>query len=92
MNEEIQFYRSMDGDHYFTFRLVQQPTHLDIYAIYHPGLNGQDPSPHKTHLFPDGRVCIVAGREPRDVPSALELAKAWAEYFIEYRRTGVEQH
>jgi len=92
MNESIQIYRSHDGGHYFSFRVVQRVEHFDIFVLSHPGFNGQDTSPHKTHLFSDGRICIAAGAEPRDLPRALELAKNWAEYVIEYRRTGIAQH
>jgi hypothetical protein len=34
----------------------------------------------------------VAGRGPRDQARAEELAKQWAEYFLEYRRTGIVQN
>lgn len=92
MDDQIQHYRSVNGQYYFTFVLKDGGGYINIYAIHHPGYNGQDSSAHKTHLFADGRVCIAAGREPRSIPAALELAKTWAEYFLEYRQTGVEQH
>jgi hypothetical protein len=88
----VKDYRSEDGNHYFTFHFVQQPGYVDIYCLKHPSLNGQDPDPHKTHLFSSGKLCFVAGHEPTTQERAEELAKQWAEYFVEYRQTGVEQH
>lgn len=86
-----KFYRSRDGRSYFKFRFVPGRRHFDIYCLSHPSLNGHDPSPHKTHLFSSGQICLVAGREPKDQARAEELAQQWAEYFLEYRRTGVPQ-
>ena len=88
----IRYYRTEDGRHDFTFCFVQADDHLDIYCPKHPPLNGRDADPHKTHLFSSGKVCLVSGREPRDQSRAEELAKQWAEYFLEYRRTGIAQH
>ena len=89
--ETIKHYRSENGKYLFTFRLVEQEDHIDIYCLRRPSLRGQDPDPHKTHLFPSGKICFVAGREPEDQERAEELAKQWAEYFLEYRRSGVAQ-
>jgi len=91
MNQLIQHYRSEDGKHYFTFGFQPQGGHFDIQVLSHPGFNGQDPSASKTHLFLTGQLCLVAGQEPRDMDRALELAKQWAEYFVQYRTTGVAQ-
>ncbi len=88
----IKHYRSEDGRHLFTFRFVPQGDNLDIYCVMHPPLNGRDASAHKTHLFESGKLCFHAGREPRNQNRAEELAKQWAEYFLEYRRTGIVQH
>jgi hypothetical protein len=87
----IKHYRSECGRHDFTFRFEPRNGHLDIYCLTHPDLNGRDPDPHMTHLFDSGKLCFVSGKEPRDLPRAKELAKQWAEYFLEYRRTGVAQ-
>jgi len=92
MKDYIQIYRTLDGAHYFSFRVVQRNDYFDIFVEKHPGFNGQDTNPHKTHLFYDGRICIAAGAEPRDLPRALKLSKNWAEYLLEYRRTGIAQH
>jgi hypothetical protein len=86
-----KYYRSEDGGSLFKFAFIPQGDHIAIYCLAHPPLNGRDPSPHKTHLFSSGQVCLVAGREPRDQARAEELAKQWAEYFLEYRRTGIVQ-
>lgn len=85
-------YRSKNGEHLFTFRFVVADGHLDIYCLAHPTLDGRDPDPHKTHLFSSGKVCFVAGKEPRDTRRAEQLASQWAEYFLEYRRTGNVQN
>jgi hypothetical protein len=87
----IKHYRSENGSHLFTFRFVEQEDHLEIYCLRHPPLNGRDPDPHKTHLFDSGKLCFVSGREPDDQSRAEELAKQWAEYFLQYRRTGIAQ-
>ena len=85
-------YVSKDCQHRFQFRFVQENGHIDIYCVAHPSHNGKDPDPHKTHLFSSGKVCIAQGREPTTEARAKELAAQWAEYFLEYRRTGVAQY
>lgn len=81
-------YRSQDGKHTFRFRFVQNGPHIEIYCVMHPPLNGQDPSPMRTHLFESGKVCIVGGQEPLDMGRAQNLAAQWAEYFLRYRTSG----
>ena len=85
-------YRSKDGESLFTFRFVSDGDRIDVYCLRHPPLGEQDPSPTKTHLFPSGRLCFAAGSEPRDQRRAEALARQWAEYFLEYSRTGVAQY
>jgi len=85
-------YRSEDGSSYFMFSFVWQGNYLDIYCLSHPPLNGRDPDPDKTYVFSDGKICVNAGREPRDQARAEALAQRWAEHFLEYRRTGIAQH
>jgi len=84
-------YRSRNGHHYFTFNFVDQGSYLNIFCTYHPSINGKDSDPHKTHLFPSGKVCFVEGREPRTQSQAEKMAAQWAEYFLEYRKTGIAQ-
>ncbi len=84
-------YRSRDGSAYFKFAFAPENDHIAVYCISHPSLGGRDPAAHKTHLFSSGRLCFVAGREPRDQDRAEDLAQQWAEYFLEYRRTGIVQ-
>lgn len=84
-------YLSKDGLHLFWFDFVKKNNHIGIYCTRHPSLNGQDSSATKTHLFSSGRICFVEGREPRNQWRAERLAKQWAEYFLEYRRTGQVQ-
>ena len=84
-------YRSQNGSAFFTFEFVRHRGHIDIYCTSHPSLNGRDSDPHKTHLFPSGKICFVSGREPTSESRAKELAAQWAEYWIEYARTGIPQ-
>ena len=88
----IKRYRSEDGRHLFTFNFDVQDDHVDIYCLMHPPLGDRDADVHKTHLYSSGKICFVAGKEPRNQRRAEELAKQWAEYFLEYRRTGIAQH
>jgi hypothetical protein len=87
-----KLYRSEDGTAVFKFSFLPEGNHVAVYCLSHPSLNGRDASPHKTHLFGSGKLCFVDGREPRDQSRAEQLARQWAEYFLEYRRTGVAQH
>lgn len=84
-------YRSKDGRHYFNFTFVARNGHFDVHCTTHPPLNGQDDDVNKTHIYGSGKLCFVSGHEPRTQARAEELAGQWAEYFIEYRRTGVSQ-
>ncbi|HYE20295.1 MAG TPA: hypothetical protein VEA69_17740 [Tepidisphaeraceae bacterium] len=86
-----KYYRSADGGSIFKFAFAPQGDHIAIHCLAHPPLGGRDASVTKTHLYSSGQICFVAGREPRDQERAEELAKQWAEYFLEYRRTGVPQ-
>lgn len=86
-----KFYRTMNGQHDFEFRFVPDGRHINIYCLARPGLNGRDDSVHKTHIWPDNRICFVAGREPRGQTEAEHRAREWAEYYLEYRRTGAAQ-
>src|SRR5690242_20555368 len=52
-------YRSKDGQWIFKFRFVPDGDHIAVYCLFHPPLNGQDPSPHKTHLYSSGKICFV---------------------------------
>ncbi len=49
------------------------------------------PDPPGLSNFRSGKLCFVAGREPRSLARAEQLAAQWAEYFCEYRRTGKTQ-
>lgn len=86
-----KYYRSKDGRSYFNFSFIARGSHIDVLCTAHPSLNGRDPDVNKTHIFSSGRLCFVAGREPRTQRRAEELARQWAEYFLEYRRTGEAQ-
>jgi len=86
-----KFYRSKNGRHYFNFKFVKRKNYIDIYCTHHPPLNGQDSNPSKTHLFRSGKLCFVSGREAYSQARAEQLATQWAEYFLEYRRTGCAQ-
>lgn len=85
-------YCSKNGKHHFLFEFVSQSRHIDVYCRRHPSFNGKSSSPHKTHLFHSGKVCFVQGREPKTLRRAKELAAQWAEYFLDYRKTGKVQN
>ena len=87
-----KYYRSKDGGSIFKFAFAPEGNHIGVYCLAHPSLGGRDPSPSKTHLFSSGQLCFVEGREPRDMDRAEQLAGVWAEYFLEYRRTGIAQY
>ena len=86
-----KWYRSRDGAALFRFAFKDLGDHIAIYCLVRPDFGGHDADSHKTHLFSSGQLCFVAGREPRDLAHAERLAQQWAEYFLEYRRTGVAQ-
>jgi hypothetical protein len=88
---ETKYYRSADGRWMFQFAFAPESDEIAVYCLAHPPLGDRDPDPHKTHLFSSGKLCFVEGRGPRDQDRAEELARQWAEYFLEYRRTGVAQ-
>jgi len=76
-------YRSKDGGSLFEFAFTPQGDQIVIHCLSHPSLDGRDPNPRKTHLFASGQLCFVPGREPRDQKRAEDLARQWAEYFLE---------
>lgn len=84
-------YRSKDGAHYFVFKFNDKGNYIDIICKKHPSFNGRSSNPRKTHIFHSGKLCFVPGREPRYQWRAEQLAAQWAEYFLEYRRTGQVQ-
>ena len=86
-----KYYRSKNGQHCFNFKFVNRGSYIDIYCTHHPGFNGQSSDPAKTHLFESEKLCFVAGQEPCSQARAEKLAAQWAEYFLEYRRTGNAQ-
>ena len=85
-------YLAKDGVNYFGFKFVNRGSIIDIFCTKHPSFNGQDSDPHKTHLYRSGKLCFKAGKEPKSQSRAKELAAQWAEYFLEYRRTGKPQY
>jgi hypothetical protein len=85
-------YLSLDRRWMFKFAFAPQDNEIAVYCLEHPPLDGRDSDPHKTHKFDSGKLCFVVGRAPRDQARAEELAAQWAEYILEYRRTGIAQH
>ncbi len=59
-------YRSKDGSAVFRFRFAPDGGRIGVWCLAHPPLDGCDPDPHKTHMFPSGRLCFAEGRAPRD--------------------------
>lgn len=88
VKSRVKHYRSKNGRYYFKFKFVNLGSQINIYCTNHPSLNGRDSAPGKTHLYGSGKVCFVEGRAPRTQRRAEQLASQWAEYFLEYRRTG----
>lgn len=88
---DLPYYLSKDGKHEFKFQFVDRGSYIDIYCLYHPSLNGRDTDPRKTHIWKSGLICFVEGKEPSSLYEARRLAAQWAEYFLEYRRTGIAQ-
>lgn len=88
----VKWYRSLNGRWFFKFAFAPEGGHIAIYCLSRPSLRGQDPDPHKTHVFSTGKLCFTAGCEPREQQRAEELARQWAEYILGYRRTGIAQH
>ena len=86
-----RYYRPKNGRDFFNFRFKDRGDHVDIFCSCHPPLSGRDSDVNKTHLFSSGQLCFVSGREPRSQARAEELAAQWAEYYLEYRRTGITQ-
>ena len=84
-------YRSRNGLHLFGFKFIDRGSHFDVQCTSHPSLNGHDSDPHKTHLFRSGKLCFVNGKEPKTQLRAEQLARQWAEYFLEFRRSGKAQ-
>ncbi len=86
-----QTYRSRDGRHLFTFRFESNGSEVEIYCSRHPSLGERDSDCQKTHIFNSGKLCFVSGRAPQTMSRAQNLARQWAEYLIDYIRTGVAQ-
>lgn len=84
-------YLSKNGLHFFWFDFIKKNNHIDVYCTKHPSFNGQSSSASKIHLYSSGKICFVQGKEPRSEWEAQKRAKEWAEYFLEYRRTGKAQ-
>jgi len=85
---ETKTYRSKNRLSYFIFEFVRNGSRIDIYCKRHPSLDGRSSNPEKTHLFHSGKLCFAEGKEPRTQSRAEKLAAQWAEYFLEYQRTG----
>jgi hypothetical protein len=84
-------YRSKDGSAIFQFTFAPEAGGIGVWCLSHPSLDGCDTDPHKTHIFPSGRLCFAEGHAPRTQRRAEELAQQWGEYILEYRRTGRAQ-
>ena len=87
----VKYYRSEDGRADFKFIFQPELDYIAVYCLQTPSLQGRDPSPLKTHLLTSNKICFAEGREPRTQERAEELAKQWAEYLLEYIRTGRPQ-
>lgn len=60
---------------------------IEMYARRHPqDRHGKSVTHH--HLYNSKKICVSAGREPRSLSEAEAIAKAWAEGYSQYIRTG----
>lgn len=62
---------------------------IALYCTDHP-TNRYSDDPRKTHIFEDkgGKLCVAAGREPRDFEHAEAIAFLWMQGYSQYVRTG----
>lgn len=96
MNKEIisgtfdgkKYYRSKNGRCVFGFEFINKGSCMEIYCNDHPSLNGRSSDPVKTHIYHSGKISIVAGKEPKNMLRAQDLASQWAEYYLNYIKTG----
>jgi hypothetical protein len=84
-------YRSRNGVHHFDFDFIDEGSYFEIKCTRYPSLNGRDSRVSKTHIYSSGEICFVRGKEPRSLWEAKMRAKQWAEYIIEYIKTGRAQ-
>jgi len=84
-------YRSKDGSAIFQFEFAPEGGGVGVWCLSYPSLDGRDTDPHKTHIFDSGRLCFAEGHAPSNQRRAEELAQQWAEYILEYRRSGRAQ-
>lgn len=82
------FYRTEDGQHDFGFDFKEKADFIEIYCFQRPELDGRPDDVVKHHLYRSGKVCFVEGREPKTMHRAMELAKQFAEHYLEYVKTG----
>lgn len=87
-----RMYRSKNGSHDFSFEFINKGRYIEVFCTRHPSFKGRSSNPHKTHLYHSGKLCFIKGREPKTQRRAEELASQWAEYFLDYRRTGKVQN
>ena len=97
MNKEIisgtfygikKTYRSKNGRYLFTFEFINKGSYIDISCSNPPSLNGRSSAVEKTHIWPSNKICFVNGKEPKNMSRAQDLASQWAEYYLNYIKTG----
>lgn len=84
-------YRSADGRHDFNFEFVVGASEVTVYCTKYPVPKGRSQAAQRTHIFDSGKLCFVKERAPKTLKRAKELARQWAEYILEYAKTGVAQ-
>jgi hypothetical protein len=76
-----------DGTDEFTIDYVPKEGHYEIHAIDYPWCPYNDDI-HQTHLYTSGVVCVTKGREPKDLETAIAIARVWMNNYSIYCRTG----
>jgi hypothetical protein len=85
-------YQSALGD-WFVFYFKRNWRKYDIFIERQRDYGDRDTSSQATHRlgldYNRPRICIQAGKEPRDLPNAILLSMLWAERTSHYIRHGL---
>jgi hypothetical protein len=59
--------------------------HYTLHAVTHPP-NTRGGTVNDHHLCSDGKICVVAGQEPRTIDRAKAIAMSWCDGWSKYQR------
>ncbi len=86
-------YRTKDGRAYYKFKYIAVSNYYEIDILEMPSYGWRNSSFHVTHRLNSSRggykICFNRGREPRDITTAKNYSKAWAELTHKYIQTGI---